>query len=145
MKSRHSEGSISRYTFVEKFGRSLYRNYHLSICSSKVCLTSGRFPEIEHFWVRGGKLDFVETMDRRDRLLLLSISRLSTFFNNLSSFLLSRCYDSSQSVEGGVDNLNWYFSFFLELVDLFYSITFHAFVTKFQLDFIIIHRIPHSF
>lgn len=39
--------------------------------------------------MRGGKLDFVETMDRRDRLLLLSISRLSTFFNNLSSFLLS--------------------------------------------------------
>lgn len=89
MKSRHSEGSISRYTFVEKFGRSLCRNHHLSICSSKVCLTSGRFPEIEHFWVREGKLDFVETMDRRDRLLLLSISRLSTFFNNLSSFLLS--------------------------------------------------------
>ena len=92
MKSRHSEGSISRYTFVEKFGRSLCRNHHLSICWSKVCLTSGRFPEIEHFWeerVRGGKLDFVETMDRRDRLLLLSISRLSTFFNNLSSFLLS--------------------------------------------------------
>lgn len=93
MKSRHSQGSISRYTThswknsveacvvttISRFARAEYTLHSEDFRKLNIFERKGR----------GGKLDFVETMDRRNRLLLLSILRLTIFLNNLSSFLLS--------------------------------------------------------
>lgn len=112
MKSRHSQGSISRYT-THSWKNSVEACIVTTIsrfARAEYALHSEDFRKLNIFERKeGGKLDFVETMDRRNRLLLLSILRFYNFLEQsfFVSTLQSRCYDSS--FEERVDNLNRYF------------------------------------
>lgn len=163
MKSRHSQGSISRYT-THSWKNSVEACVVTTIsrfARAEYALRSEDFRKLNIFERkgRGGKLDFVETMDRRNRLLLLSILRLTIFLNNLSSFLLSSRRDvMTPRLKKGL--ITWIGIFFLlgvgwlfrwsSILILFNHVSCSLFAmivcqVKFQLDFIIVHRIPHSF
>lgn len=165
MKSRHSQGSISRYTThswknsveacvvttISRFARAEYALHSEDFRKLNIFERKGR----------GGKLDFVETMDRRNRLLLLSILRLTIFLNNLSSFLLSSRRDvMTPRLKKGL--ITWIGIFFplgvdywliIQMIEYSYfiqsrfmfSVCDDCLPGKFQFDFIIVHRIPHSF
>lgn len=123
MKSRHSRGSISRYTThsVEKFGRSFCRNHRLSICSSK---SMPYIRKISGNWTflrgkGGGRVSWISSKLSKggiDCFSFVDFLRLTTFLNDHSSLLLSD-RDVTIPPSRWRKLITRYFSFFLELVD----------------------------